>query len=669
LWLLNKGQLLKSKIISLFIFIISLWGILLARAAYLQFLPHEKLNTLQARQFQTVVTLPSRRGNIVDVNGKELAMSAPAYSIYADPKTLENRKQTAQVLAKYLTEPYAKIYSKLKDKEKRFVWIERLVASEIVDKLKERKIRGLGFVEEWRRVYPNDYLLSSTLGFVGKEGQGLEGIELALDHQLQGENKKVSLRKDAKGRPLLQDGMVFKETPQGKEVKLTIDSDLQYFVETELMQAMKKHDADGAYAVVLDAKTSAVRSIVSLPHYDLNNPQKFNSNSRRNKSVTDTYEPGSTLKAFIIADALQKKAFTSDSKIFCENGAFKIGKRTIREAEKNHAQGLITVSEVLAYSSNIGTSKIALKLGANEVQQGLKKFGFGSRSNIDMPGEAKGIMVGLPWSDHLLANVSFGQGITTTPLQMANAYAVLANGGYLNTPHIIESIVDLETNEADELKERISTKILSDDVAAQMKEMLVGVTTGKGSGLSARVPGYVVGGKTGTAQKINPAGRGYLRGGYIGSFAGFIPANDPQYVIYIAIDHPKKNGYYGAQVAAPLFASIASYAIRKDGISPAATLAENAPTPETEAVAIENAQAAHDEELKTFSDKQLRNLSAVLTSAPELKSLSLREVIQKTADKEIKLKIIGSGGRVYRTNPEAGEAFGPERNMTIYLKE
>lgn len=659
---------MKAKIISLFIFIISLWGILLARAAYLQFLPHEKLNTLQARQFQTVVTLPSRRGNIVDIKGKELAMSAPAYSIYADPKTLENRKQTAQVLAKYLTEPYAKIYSKLKDKDKRFVWIERLVASEIVDKLKEKKIRGLGFVEEWRRVYPNDYLLSSTLGFVGKEGQGLEGIELALDKELQGENKKVSLRKDAKGRPLLQDGMVFKETPQGKEVKLTIDSDLQYFVETELMQAVKKHDADGAYAVVLDAKTSAIRSIVSLPHYDLNNPQKFNSNSRRNKSVTDTFEPGSTLKAFILADALEKKAYTPDSKIFCENGAFKIGKRVIREAEKNHAQGLISVSDVLAFSSNIGTSKIALKLGATEVQQGLKKFGFGSRTNIDMPGEAKGIMVNLPWSDHLLANVSFGQGITVTPLQMANAYASLANGGFLNTPHIIESITDLDTNETDKLKDRPSSKVLSDEVAAQMKEMLVNVTV-KGSGGSAKVPGYVVGGKTGTAQKINPESRGYMRNAYIGSFAGFIPANDPQYVIYVAIDHPKKNGYYGAQVAAPLFSSIASYAIRKDGISPAATLAENAPKAETEQAAQENAIVAEAEEIKTFSDEELGNLSSVLTAAPELKSLSLREVIQRTADKEIKLKVIGSSGRVYRTSPEAGEALGPERNMVIYLKE
>lgn len=666
------GKNSKAKIISLFFFVVSLWGILLFRAAYLQFLPHERLNALQERQFQTIVTLPSRRGNIIDMNGKELAMSAPASSVYADPKSIENRKQAAKILAKYLTEPYAKIYAKMKDKEKRFVWIERLVNNDIIDKLKEQKIKGIGFIEEWKRVYPNDYMLSSTLGFVGKEGQGLEGIELSLDHELRGENKKVSMRKDAKGRPLIQDGMIFKEIPQGKEVKLTIDSDLQYFVETELMQAMKKHEAEGAYAVVLDAKTSAIRSIVSLPHYDLNSPLKFSSAIRRNRSVTDTFEPGSTLKTFILAAALETKKYTPESKIFCENGYFKIGKRVIREAEKQHSQGTITVSEVLAYSSNIGTSKMALKLGDDEIQKTLKKFGFGVRSKVDMPGEAKGIMLDLPWADHLLANISFGQGITVTPLQMANAYAAIANGGHLNTPHIVESIIDVDTNEIENHQNRPSQKIISDDTAAKIKKMLVGVTSDKGTGISARVPGYVVGGKTGTAQKINPFGKGYLRNGYISSFAGFIPANDPQYVIYIAIDYPKKGGYYGSAIAAPVFSSIASYAIRKDGIAPmpeanSSTLSSLAPE-EVPAV-YEPSEKKSPAQLELFSDEQLSHLSAVLTSAPDLKSLSLREALQKTVDKEIKLKIIGTSGRIYRTRPEAGEALGPDRNMTVYLKE
>ena len=252
-------------------------------------------------------------------------------------------------------------------------------------------------------------MLATTLGFVGKENHGLEGLELFYDQQLRGESKKVSMRKDARGRPLIQDGMLFTETPQGKEVKLTIDSDLQYFVETELKQAMIKHEADAAYAVVLDAKTSAIRALASLPTFDSNNPSKAEPGQRRNRSVTDTYEPGSTLKTFVIAQALDEKVFQPNSKIFCENGAFRIGKRIIREAEANHSQGTISVSEVLAYSSNIGTSKIALKLGDAKLREGLMKFGFGQKLGTDLPGEAKGIMLSLPWRDHLLANVSFGQ--------------------------------------------------------------------------------------------------------------------------------------------------------------------------------------------------------------------------------------------------------------------
>ena len=209
---------MKSKIITLFIFVCTLWSALVFRAAYLQFVPHEKLNSLQEKQFQTVVSLPARRGNIVDRNGKELAMSSPTYSIYADPKIIEDRKGTAKFLAKVLKENQNEIYSKIKDKTKRFIWIERLVSVSQVEEIKTQKIRGLGYVEEWKRVYPNDQLLSTTLGFTGKEGQGLEGLELFYDEQLKGESKKVSMRKDARGRPLIQDGMLFTETPQGKEI-------------------------------------------------------------------------------------------------------------------------------------------------------------------------------------------------------------------------------------------------------------------------------------------------------------------------------------------------------------------------------------------------------------------------------------------------------------------
>jgi cell division protein FtsI (penicillin-binding protein 3) len=623
--------------------------------------PHEKLNSLQEKQFQTVVSLPARRGNIVDRNGKDLAMSSPTYSIYADPKIIEDRKATAKYLGKILKTNPNEVFAKIKDKNKRFIWIERLVSVSQVEEIKTKKIRGLGFVEEWKRVYPNDQLLSTTLGFVGKEGQGLEGLELFYDQQLKGESKKVAMRKDARGRPLIQDGMLFTETPQGKEIKLTIDSDLQYFVETELKQALQMHEAEAAYAVVLDAKTSAIRALASLPSFNSNDASKVNPGARRNRTVTDTYEPGSTLKTFVIAQALDEKVFQPNSKIWCENGRFQIGKRVIREAEANHAQGMITVSEVLAYSSNIGTSKIALKLGDEKLRQGLMRFGFGEKAGTDLPGEAKGIILGLPWRDHLLANVSFGQGMTASPLQMANAYAAIANGGTLNVPHIVESITDLETNQKTVTSTKFIRRVITEETAQQMRMMLAGVTSGKGSGLAARVEGYIVGGKTGTAQKVKTDGRGYIPGGYIGSFTGFIPANDPQYVIYVALDHPKK-GYYGAQVAAPLFSRIASYAVRREGVAPEVLGEKN-----LSLVPLAQSETT-EKEVEEFSYSDLNQTTPTLTVVPDFKDLSMREVLQQAANQNIKVKMLGRG-KVDQTVPAAGDAFGEDRTMTLILKE
>ncbi len=642
-----------------------LWVVLLGRAAYLQFLPQDKLNNLQARQFQTVVTLPSRRGAIIDIHNKELAMTSPAYSLYADPKLIENKKLVAKKIAKILNQNNsALIFAKIKSAGKRFVWLERIISATEADEIRELKIRGIGLVEEWKRVYPNDQLLSSTLGFVGKEGQALEGLELHYDSILKGEKKKVTLRKDARGRPLVQDGLLFTETPQGKEIKLTIDSDLQYFVETELHEAMKKFEAEGAWAVVLDAKTSAIRSVASLPHFNPNAPGSVNSFVRRNRAITDTFEPGSTMKTFVIANALDQKLTTPESKIFCENGAFRIGKRVIHEAEKDHAQGTISVTEVLAFSSNIGTSKIAFKMGDQKLKEGLTAFGFGEKSGIDLPGEAKGITVPLPWREHLLANISFGQGITASPLQIANAFAVIANGGVLNQPYIVDSISDLETNDVQKHLPKKIRRVVSEQTAEQMRKMLIAVTSEGGTGTLARVPGYFVGGKTGTAQKIKTHGRGYMQGGYIASFGGFIPATAPEYVIFVGFDHPRK-GYYGSQVAAPVFSKIASYAIRRSGISPDVSSElkmTQASSPKSE---LKPAEAE-----KNISVDQLslnKNIELV-TTTPRLKSLTVREVLSRASEQQIQIKFIGNG-RVDSTWPAEGASLPIDRTMSVFLKE
>jgi cell division protein FtsI (penicillin-binding protein 3) len=658
---------LKAKIITLFVFICFLWTLLIFRAAYLQFLPQNKLNSLQLRQFQTVVTLPSRRGNIYDTNGKELAMSAPSYSLYADPKVIVDKKKTAEALASLVQQPAREIYTKIKDPTKRFVWVERIIDASHAEGIRQLKIKGLGLVEDWKRVYPNDSLLGSTLGFLGKEGQALEGLELMFDKELRGEKKKVLTRRDARGRPLVQDGLLFTENPQGKEIKLTIDSDLQYFVEAEMAHTIREHDASGGWAVVLDAKTSAIRAIASLPTYDPNNPQSASIFNRRNRAVTDTFEPGSTLKTFVLANAIENNIVKPTTKIFCENGHFRIGKRVIHEAEADHAQGTITVNQVLAYSSNIGTSKIALMMGDEKLKRGLNLFGFGEKSTVDLPGEAKGILTKLPWANHFLATVSFGHSMTVTPLQLANAYATIANGGSLNKPYIVESVTDVETGEVSQTQVKSIRRVVSPETAAKMRAMLAGVTADDGTGIAARVPGFIVGGKTGTAQKIISGGRGYMKGGYIGSFTGFIPANDPQYVVFVGIDHPKKNGYYGSIVAAPLFSKIASYAVRTKGLTPdvmndgilasnSHTTAPKAATPAVELDRIDISQAS-----------LAKAPSALPAVAPYLKNLTMREVLNVASDQNIQIKFVGAG-RVNSTYPDQGQALDGDRNMTVILK-
>lgn len=668
-----RDKVIKTKIIKVFIFVCFLWSLLIFRAAYLQFLPHEKLNSLQTKQFQTVVTLPARRGTIYDTNGKELAMSSPSYSLYADPKIIVNKKMVAEKLSAFIPQSSREILTKIKDNNKRFVWIDRLIASDNAEEIRLLKIRGLGLVEDWSRVYPNDSLLGSTLGFLGKEGQALEGLELLYDKDLRGEKKKIILRKDARGRPLIQDGLLFTETPQGKEIKLTIDSELQHFVESEMSESVKKHDADGGWVVVLDAKTSAIRAIASSPTFDPNKPQQASSFTKRNRVVTDTFEPGSTLKTFVIADAIDNKIIKPNTKIFCENGYFRIGKRVIREAEKDHAQGLITVSEILAYSSNIGTAKIALMMGDSKLKAGLQAFGFGVKSGVDLPGEAKGITVQLPWSNHLLSNVSFGQGITTTPLQLANAYAAIANGGVLNKPYIVENIKDVETGDVKETAITQIRRVIAEETAAKMRLMLAGVTADKGSGVAARVPGYIVAGKTGTAQKIKIAGKGYMPGAYIGSFVGFIPANNPKYVIFVGVDRPKKNGYYGATVAAPLFSKIASYAARKAGINPEVPT-ESMLTKVTMPLSVPLSDKKEMLETKKINiSKEISdavnntNQSELTKVVPYLKTLTMREVISMASAEKILVKFVGSG-KVELTLPEQGQPLNENREITVILK-
>lgn len=654
---------MKSRIIIVFAGVMLLWGALLLRAAYLQFLPNEKLQSLQNRQFQTVVTLQARRGAIVDRNGRDLAMSATAHSLYADPKILENRKKLARSLAKELGVSVDFVYSKIKDPNRRFVWIQRLMDEEKANKIKSWNIRGLSFVEEWKRVYPNESLLAHTLGFLGSEGQGLEGLEKSFENELKGNSKKISVRRDARGRPLIADGLLFTENPDGNEIKLTVDSDIQYNLEHELAQAVSKFEADSAVGVILDAQTSAIVAMASVPTFDVNMAMKTPPELRRDKAATDAFEPGSTMKTLVIAAGLRQGILAPNTKFFCENGSFKVGDKIIREAESHESFGNITVSEILAVSSNIGTTKIAFKMGAENLRRGLLDFGFGTRLGLDLPGEARGTVQPLPWRPHLLSNISFGHGIAATPLQIANAYAAIANGGILNSPFIVRSIRDSETGAVREMEAKPLRRVLTTEQANQMKMMLSGVTGAGGTGQNARVDGFIVAGKTGTAQKVNPTGRGYLKGGYISSFAGFIPSNNPRFVIYIAVDHPRK-GFYGAQVAAPIFSRVASYAARKEGLAPV-LLTEKNLIHEKPKVAKSGAGKTRD--LSSLTEADIVSVSLDLGVVPDVTNMTLREVLRRFKGKEIGIKYRGQG-MVSGVEPPVGSPLPSNKEITVILR-
>jgi cell division protein FtsI (penicillin-binding protein 3) len=645
---------LKSRIFTLFGGILLLWGLILVRGAFLQFFPHEKLQALQERQFQSIISVQNRRGIIVDRSERELALSMTAYSLYADPKLLTGRKKLARKLAKELNLTVESVYSKIKDDSRRFIWIARQLEPQKYEKIKALGIHGLGFINEYRRVYPNEGLLSTTLGMVGSEGQGLEGLELSLEGMLKAEKKRIALLRDARGRPLLAENpLTESEHKDGTEVMLTIDVELQHMLESELSKAISEFDADQAFGIILDAKNSEVLAMSNLPGFDANVAGKVPPELRRNRSVTDTYEPGSTMKAFVIATALREKLVAPNTKFNTENGRFQIGNKTIHEAETHEKWPSLTVSEILAYSSNIGTSKIALMIGDQKLRQGLADFGFGNRSGVLLPGEAKGSLQELPWQDHLLANISFGHGISVTSLQVANAYAVIANGGNLYTPKIVKGIRDPITSEWIETPQTPIRRVISPEDAAQMRLMLMGVTTPGGTGVNANVEGFLVAGKTGTAQKANINARGYMPNAYISSFAGFIPATDPRFVVYVVVDHPKKkNSYYGSQVAAPIFSRIAGFAARKAGLAPVLVSAKNL-IPSQSGPRVEK----NDRKLiiSPRSAHEIINLpgSTATMDAGNLSGLTLREVLQRASGNSIRIKLNGSAGVVHETQTDA----------------
>lgn len=627
---------MRQRLSIVLIWFFTVWAVLILRGLQMQIFPNHHLTTAKDKQYQRIVQLQSKRGDIFDRNGIELAISVPAYSLFADPSLIKQPKKVSLKLAKILGVSYKTIYKKLSKKNSRFVWIERRLDDVRKKKILALKQKGLGFHEEYKRVYPNKNSLSHTLGFVGSDGRGLEGLESRYNNLLTSQSEIYNLPKDARGRFLVEDGWLFMNQRDGDDLILTVDLDLQFYLEQELSRAIEHHQADSAWAVVMDPKTSEILAMAAAPDYDLNRALNTPSQRRRNRVLSDVYEPGSTLKTIFLAGAMEDKIVEPNSLIDVTGGKIEINGRFIRESDTDQKHTQLTVADILAYSSNVGISKIALRMKDQQIYETFKKFGFAEKVPLDLPGVTKGLFAQPPWRDHHKANIAFGHGVALTALHVANAYAAIANGGVLHTPYIIK-------NHATQ-----GHRVISKATAHKLKMMLVGATGQQATGRLARVKGFPVAGKTGTAQKVDPQGLGYMKGQYISSFVGFVPANDPEYLIYVVIDNPKENGYYAGVTAAPVFSKVAEYVINKKGMAPVYIS-------ESDMVKLKRQTAS--EVIVSAED-----------SVPNMAGWTLRETLKYLNQKGFEPKLVGTRGRVVKTSPQVGEMWPDDKKIKVYME-
>lgn len=516
-------------------------------------------------QHHLKIEIPPLRGQIFDRNGKELATSLKVPSVFAVPRLVGSQRKSdfAKQLAAMLDLKYDFVYERI-SRDKAFVWLKRQAEWKEAEEIQKLRDPGLGILEEHRRFYPQGDLGAHILGLVNIDNKGLEGVELRLDEHLRGRAGVRITKRDALGREIK--AFETKQIPaiNGNRVYLTIDRYLQYVTEKSLDQAFRQWKAKGAAAVLMEAKTGKILALANRPTFDPNYFEQSDTESRRNRTVTDMFEPGSIFKIVTATAALNEGKVNAETKINCENGEYHYGSRVLHDV---HPYGLLTFPEVIVKSSNIGTVKVALMLQPNVFHQYVEMFGFGKPTGIDMLGEARGF-VNPPsrWSKTSAYNIPMGHEVLVTLIQMARAMAVLANGGDLVTPFIVEHIED----EAGVVLQKNLPKVNKTSVRPEIAEMMRGImvrVVEEGTGKNAKIRNASVGGKTGTAQKVLPNGRGYSHNNYMSSFVGFGPAEAPQFVMAVVLDDPRGK-YYGGTVAAPVFREVMEVALMTGGYAP-----------------------------------------------------------------------------------------------------
>lgn len=488
----------------------------------------------------------------MDRKGRELAMDVRLDSLYAVPRELPDKEKIANKLSQILLINREEIFRRI-NRDKLFVWIARKISGAKSDAIKRLKDGALGFVKESMRVYPKGETACHLIGFTNIDNDGLEGIELHYNSFLKGVPGWRLAQRDAKQRELISKELEMVPPVDGYNISLTIDEVIQSITEKELAETCKKFNALGGSIVVVEPKTGDILAIATYPSYDLNNAKKSDAQVRRNRAITDLYEPGSVFKMFTLSAILENKAFNLDEKFYCENGAWAVAGKVLHD---HRGYGILSFREIIEKSSNIGTVKGAMRLGGVKLYKTIKDFGFGNKSGIGLAGEVGGI-VPQPknWSGSSIINIPIGQGVAVTPLQLAMAASAVANDGLLMKPRIISKIDDQNGKVIQSFEPEVIRAVISKETSLQVRSVLEGVVE-RGTGKKAIVPGFKAAGKTGTAQKILPDGH-YSHDQFFASFVGFVPYDEPKVVIAVSIDQPHPV-YYGGDVAAPCFSHIAT---------------------------------------------------------------------------------------------------------------
>jgi cell division protein FtsI (penicillin-binding protein 3) len=554
----NIEKKTKVKIyIVLFFFVIG-FGAVWKKIFNIQILEHGKFLNLANRQYYRTLSPMPERGTIYDRKGRELAVSVEADSIYANPFEIEDTYKAANIISQVLKVDSSRLIREF-NKERGFVWVKRKVTPDEAESVESLNLKGIGFIKEGKRFYPKKELAGRMLGFVGIDNHGLSGVEYSYDEKLMINPDRIVIEKDAFGRGVNFADDYEKSIERGYDLRLTIDEVIQYITEKELASQVSRYKAKGGTAIVMDPYTGEILSMADQPQFNPNSFSQYREREWRNRGVTDSFEPGSTFKLILTAAAIEEKIASQNDIFFCENGEYEVAGKVIHEA-KDHKYKWLTLKEIIGKSSNIGVIKVAERLGAKNFYDYILKFGIGSKTNINLPGESAGKVRSLQeWSGVSLASMSFGQEVSVTSIQLVSAVSAIANGGILMKPYVMKA-VEKDGMTADEFKPEVVRRVISEKTSRELTEILE-YAVRYGTGQKAMLEGYDVAGKTGTAQKASPDKKGYSDDKFLSSFIGYAPSKNPRLVILVIIDEPEDIAW-GGEVAAPVFREIARQSLR-----------------------------------------------------------------------------------------------------------